>query len=389
MSPLGVPLAGADAIYYSNKGDLHSAAMEAIGVLPAAQLAGQAYRGTAGAKQIFPEFGDMSKGFAGRRPEAPSSKQLLDEGVSNMRGYSSSGQTYPPSVGQRFVDEARSELRGKSNYLGGNPNTYEAIQEFENKVLKNPYLSTSDVDEFHKALSNAAKKGEPGSMQVREKIYDYLRPSGETGLERGVQNYSAGKRGERVDDMLEKSLRRTDANRALEGEARKLVESDKLHRGFLSKEIEALDAARAGTPAVRGLEGAANLLTGQEGGLAGISKRLLPMSSLGGGIGFAVGGPVGAGIGGAIPGIVGGTLGATAAPLRREAVTAAGEAIRQRSPLFEDVVKKNAVNPYFQPGSPVENFTLRNAITQILTDQDKNKQDELFGVPLRIFKQRK
>lgn len=391
-TPLGVPVSGLDVQHYAGQGQYGQAAVNALGLVPAGPVGRAAVtEGTGLAKRLPTNFGEATgpntitsegkisdilsnypREVFSRPPEAPSSRALQGKGSAGFQDYRDTGAPHTnPSIAALAAD-MKTALNKAGNYdLPGASNvSHGAIDKLLEKTKTQPFITAQDLDEFRLATSAASKKGDAGAMQARSLLYDYLNKTGDTKMATAVSDYGAGKRGEIVDTVLSKSASRADPDKALANQLRSTVEKlDKRPRGFNEAEVEALDAAREGSRGVRALEGGANLLVGQ--GASGAIMRGGPISAGMGYVGNMFGGPVGGAIGFALPGTAAGAMRMGAGSARRGAAEAAGDLVRQRSPLYQEMQAASARDPLYYPGVPSQNFVMRNAITQAIIDRNR------------------
>lgn len=370
MTPAAVPIGGADIQHYTNQGDYGNAAMSALSVLPAGRLGGGAARDLATPRNLPLNFAENP---AREVLSAPTSQQLLDKGASRFGEYRNAPVVYSPDSIAQLANDMKAKLASSGQYEKAAPVTHEAIDVLLDKTKTRPLITPADIDEFRQATSVGSKKGESGAMQARSMLYDHLDKTGNDALQKGVADYAAGKRGSIVDTILRKSANASDPERALTNQLRSTVESTTQRpRGFVPEEIAALDAAKTGSRGVRALEGGANALTGG-GGIVGALSRLTPISTGMAYLGHAVGGPVGGAIGFAAPGAAASAMRAGAGSLRRGAAEEAGNLVRQRSPMFQEAQAASDADPLYYPGTPAQNFVMRNAITQALINRQRGQ----------------
>lgn len=287
----------------------------------------------------------------------PTSEDLLASGTAGFEKYRGSNQIYPSQDVAQFAKDAKKALTASGHYAD---NTGEAAHGAYDVLLEKtkaqPFITAPDMDELRLALSNA--RGDSGAMQGRSLLYDYLKKTGDTTMSDAVADYAAGKRGQIVDTILRKSEQAKNPDVALANQLRSGAESIRTRpRGFQDSELAALDAAREGSRTVRGLEGSANLLTGNT--LPTVLGRGVPIASAAGTAGFALGGPVGAAVGAAVPTTVASGMRMGAGALRRGAVEDAGNLVRQRSPLFREQVAGQDLVPTMTTKDAITNALLR------------------------------
>lgn len=371
LTPAGPLMAGADVQHYAGEGDYGKAALSAVGVLPGTSLARSAVgEGVNVATRIPLNFAENP---AREVLSAPTSQQLLDKGASRFGAYRNAPVVYSPDSIAQLANDMKAKLASSGQYEKAAPVTHEAIDVLLDKTKTRPLITPADIDEFRQATSVGSKKGESGAMQARSMLYDHLDKTGNDALQKGVADYAAGKRGSIVDTILRKSANASDPERALTNQLRSTVESTTQRpRGFVPEEIAALDAAKTGSRSVRALEGGANALTGG-GGIVGALSRLTPISTGMAYLGHAVGGPVGGAIGFAAPGAAASAMRAGAGSLRRGAAEEAGNLVRQRSPMFQEAQAASDADPLYYPGTPAQNFVMRNAITQALINRQRGQ----------------
>ena len=389
-SPAGVPVAAADVGFYSGKGDYGNAALNALSLIPAARLGGAVARGEATTARNLPL--NFAENPAAEFRPSPSSEQLTKSGASGFQTFRSSGQEYPPADIAALANDMKTQLNAKGQYEKAAPLAHDAIDVLANKAQNNPTITAPDLDELRLALSQSGKKGEPGGQIGKSVLYDYLKSTGDTTMERAVGDYGAGARGKIVDTILSKAARSNDEARALAAQTRSQVQSlEQRPRGFTGEEVGALDTAREGSPTVRGLETASNVIGGTN-----VAGKLVRASLAGGGgfLGFGIGGPAAA----LVPESASWALRTGAGSLRRSGVEEAGNLVRQRSPMYETAkasgyagVEPAASGPapsYYGPGAapgggtppisplrlkdpstPAQSFVMRNAIAQALLNK--------------------
>jgi len=353
--PIGAAVAGADVAHYAGQGEPGKAALSAIGVAPAAPYA----RGVLQeARTLAPNFADTAKGELLRR--APTGEQLMTKGAGGFEEYRNLPMTYSQQNAQQLVTDLRGVLANKTTE--GNKITTEAVDKFADKVKNKPFITPKDIDDLRVLTSDATKKGESAAMPVRSAIYDHLQRGGDTTMKTAVENYGAGKRAEIVETILSKAERAKNPDVALSNQLRSGVQRlEQRPRGFTDKEIEALDRARAGSRGVRTAEGAASALTGSPLGLGG----QISVPTAAGALGFHMFGPPGAALAG-VPSSVAFALRKGAGAARLGAAQEAADVVAQRSPLFLEQQAAAKANPIAMPGTPGQDWTMRNAIAQEL-----------------------
>jgi len=353
--PIGAAVAGADVAHYAGQGEPGKAAVNAIGVLPAAGYARGAMQGT---KILGPNFADTAAGEV--RRVAPTGEQLMRSGSAGFEEYRNAPITYSNANAQQLVSDLRNVLASKTTE--GNRITTEAVDKFAEKVKNQPFITPKDIDDLRVLTSDATKKGESAAMPVRSKIYEHLEQGGDTTMKRAVADYGAGKRAEIVETILSKAERAKNPDVALSNQLRSGVQRlEQRPRGFTGEEISALDAAREGSRGVRAAEGAANVVGGSFMGLPG----QLSVPSAAAGAGVAMFGPAGTALG-AVPPAAAWALRKGAGAARLSAAQEAANTVAQRSPMFQSAQAAAEANPIAMPGTPGQSLAVRNAIAQEL-----------------------
>lgn len=369
LTPASIPLNVADAAHYTAQGDPTNAALSAIGVVPGAAIGKQAIANTA--RTLAPNFADSRLGEVFRA--GPSSEQLMGRGGAQIQQFGNAPTVYSPGEARKFVNDTRKELASQGKYdMEGNRGVYKALDVLEEKANNKGLITRQDVDEFRAALS-FLKKGPqaPTAMAAQSELYDAMKRTGDPLLQRGIENYGAGKRTEMVETILRNSERAKNPDVALGNQLRGKVQTlEQRPRGFTTEEVADLDKAReAGRlrerfgGALQNWGAGATLLGGTGGALLTMIGKMDPGTAVKTAI-------VPAAAAGA-----GSLLKASGGAARRAATEDVATKIAQRSPLFQETAAANAASGLTYPGSPAQDFVMRNAITQELIRRQRGETD--------------
>jgi hypothetical protein len=315
--------------------------------------------------------------IAPRAAVAPSREALKDAASSAYDAVRDSGVTYNPvAVGQR-MDAMKSVLeRTMGIDRDTSPKSFGALDTLERRISEKPHANIDDIEIARRKLDAAAKdfnnptdqktagilrKGlegfisDPPPNAVPEGKFDEaMRAAGLIKEARG--NYGAAARAETLDKLAEKADRQAavansglNLDNTLRQRVNSLLSDPKKVRGFSDEERAALNEVAMGTPSRNAIRYASNLLGGG-GGLGAVTAGLA--SGL---LGAAVGGPIGGAVG-AIPPVVGLLGRKYGAAATRNALGAANEMVRQRSPMYEGILSQQSPIPlpdYYRLGFPL------------------------------------
>jgi hypothetical protein len=164
--------------------------------------------------------------------------------------------------------------------------------------------------------------------------------SAATALGAARENYAAAKRSERLSGVadtadLNAAVSHSGQNldNALRQRVRSILTNPKQRAGFSSKELAALEGVARGTPSRNALRFVGNL-AGGGGGLGAVAS-----GATSGVVGTAAGGPLMGVIAGAAVPATGIAAKKLANALTSKALSRADELVRQRSPLYEQILK--------------------------------------------------
>jgi hypothetical protein len=308
-----------------------------------------------------------------RQAEIPTAPELRDTGRAGFQATTASPVNF---LRDPLITGAR--IAARDAYQQGYdpmlmPQTDRLITD---RLLNAP--AALDFSEFHqirKALNNiidsnattATKAGNPNEVAIATRIRTQLDNYGASlgqdpahitagtpaeaaaaaqTFRDALGNYAAASRSNRIGGALRnegtggsimgKAQNLTEAansgwnyDNTLRSQVRQFMEKDSNLRGFTPEEVDALNAAREGSFARNRLREIANLFGG--GGGLGMGAT----ASMGGGAGLAAFGPLGM-LAAPIMPALGMLTKATQNNLARRSITAADEAVRMRSPLYQE-----------------------------------------------------
>jgi hypothetical protein len=240
------------------------------------------------------------------------------------------------------------------------PKSFNALDVLDRRLSEKPQITTEDIEIARRKLDAAAsdfnnktdqktagllRKGLEGFIEnpppkavPNEKFDDAMRAAGLMKEARG--NYAAASRAETLDKLAEKADRQAavansglNLDNTLRQRVNSLLNDPKKIRGFSDEEKAALNEVAMGTPSRNAIRYASNLLGGG-GGLGAVTAGLAS-----GILGAATGGPMGAALGG-VPPVVGLLAKKYSAGATRNALEAANEMVRQRSPMYEGILSQ-------------------------------------------------
>ena len=309
-------------------------------------------------------------------PTAPELKAAANLAYDKVRN---SGVEYAGQSVQQMVRGLKDTLTQKAAIAENYPKTYRLLDQLDN-APRGSSVQLKFLDELRKELgrvaggeeSFAAKQAirhiddfidaaDPASLMVRAASGERALPSpGAVGAQDAAQtaaqtirdargNAAAGFRSNAVSGIEDAAqLRAAAANsgknlgNTLRQKLASLLLDEDAIRGFSPQEIEAATKIVTGSPAANITRDVGNLL----GGGGGLAQTLV--ASIGAGAGGTAGGPVGAMIGAAAPAAIGRGARGVSNALTKSEVTALGELMRQRSPLYQDMLK-NAPMEFVTP----------------------------------------
>jgi hypothetical protein len=305
---------------------------------------------------------------------SPSSDQLKASGIQRLNEFVKSPQIWPSADATQLASSMKDRFGQISQFdiPGSAPLAHKSVDVFAEKAKTQPFITPEDINQLRFGLSQAGKKGEAAGQEGKTMLYDYLKSTGDPSVEKFVGDYGAGSRGAITDTILSRGSGATgDEGKSIAAQTRALVENkSKRLRGFTDEQVAAIDKAYHGTPLINSLDTAANLVGGKT-----LSGQLI-RGTLAGGPGAVAaffGGPAVAPAAALIPETVAGGLRYGSGVARRSAVEKAGNMVRQDSPLFLERQAADNANPLYYPGTPAQNFVMRNAITQALVNQNRGQ----------------
>lgn len=191
-------------------------------------------------------------------------------------------------------------------------------------------------------------------------------------------NYAAGKRSSSVTDVLDRAnLRAAAANsganvdNSIRSRVASLLENPRLRAGFNPEEIAQLEMLVRGGPVINTARTAGNLL----GGGGGLGAALT--TAMGAAGGAAAGGPLAAAAGASLP-LVGAGLKAAENSMARKGVNTVAEAVRKRSPLYEE---RLAATPSERPINERNLAIVRSLLSQLVLGGGAMPNDPLGDQP--------
>jgi len=329
------------------------AAPLALGINPAVRSGGRAIEGMAQAMQRS-------------RPPVPSAADLVEAGGAQLKRAKGMGVEYDPQAVSQLLGSIKQRLIREGFREKQTPATFDILSEIPPASAAGERVVT-DLGDLHStrmALGNAAKNfqnpQEQGTAARAIEILDeFIKappaasvvagPATAAGEEfaQGIGNYAAGMRSARLDGFDEDSfvgvakaadLRAAAANsgrnldNAIRTRIASLLLNPKTRAGYSPEELKAIEAISTGNFGRNRVRDVGKYLGGG-GGLGGIVAG----ATAGGAAGsFGARPGMGALIGAAAP-TVGVGANTVANALTRRALGSAGELVRRRSPLYEEM----------------------------------------------------
>lgn len=328
-----------------------------------------------------------------RRPrvDPPSAEQLRQTAGAQYDMMRSSGATYPADD---IVRSARTAM-ARMNQDGFNdataPRTFGTLQ----RLTDAPEGGFGTIEGLHAARRTfgrlAQQSTEPTEREAARRAMGLVdefiqQPSGTpttaqrsaaSTLNEANQNYAAGMRSREIGGIAETAeLRSSAANSGqnlgnqIRGRVATGLTRSRPFAGYSQEELAALEQIVLGTPAQNGTRYLGNLLGGG-GGLGGITA-----AGLGGAAGAHVAGPVGLGLGAAGTALTGRAMRSISNKLTENALRRADILIRQRSPLYQQMLREVPARPGL---STPQRMSLVRAVMALELSRFEDSSQEATG----------
>jgi hypothetical protein len=309
------------------------------------------------------------------KPQVPTTKELMDEGVKDFDRFRDSGLEIRPEAWSRFGQEAQQNLYNKSVHPVDAANTYTKLRDLDHVPPEAVGTTAQNIKSMRESLGVTAQNFNPNSARDQraasiaiENLDEFVRGLGPKDTlagsparsaqiyERARGNAAAGYRSNEITGELDKAVtgiieraegraQAANSGRNLDNTIRSKVESflekPKDVSSLNDEEIAALIEVRKGGK-VRNL---ARYIANLYGGGGGLGQHVsMGTGGVLGAIAGSPGGPAGAGLGAAVGGLAGATAHAgvgsgakaLANKLAKRSLSKADELIRKRSPLYQE-----------------------------------------------------
>lgn len=302
------------------------------------------------------------------KPKAPTAEELLKAGSQGFDDMRATGAEYAASDVKRLAEALKTRMNEAGFDETTAPKTFGTL----NKLADPPPNSVATIKNLHSARKTFGKiKGDPtdssAARQAIGKLDEFISGSGDLAPAAGAQtaaqqragsllgeanaNYAAAKRSdltqgiERAADLRAAAANsgKNTGNTIRQKVAAALLKGRDT-AGFNASEKDALEAIVRGSRSANFTRDLSNKL----GGGGGLGQTVL----IGlGGAGGSTFGPVGAGLGGAAPIVLGSGSRALSNRLTAKALSSADDAIRMRSPLYQQRVQQAPMVPARDPNT--------------------------------------
>ena len=319
------------------------------------------------------------------RAVTPSSADLLKKGGEQHNAFRDMPIAYDPKYMGTLADQIKNKLVKEGVNEEDSPNLYKTIDRMYNYVPKSDdptaqilltpggliTLRKSIATKFEQAGEN--KKGVSAALEEINKFLEappknavLAGPAAEGGAiyKAGRENYAAGKRAAGLEDIRYTADLRTGAahsglnpDNTLRGRVASHILNAKKIRGYDPEEIAMLEAIPTGTVPRNAMRYVGGLMGGGGGLGAGVAGGLTTTGAMA--MGIPPGGAMA--IGSAVP-AVGAALKLGAGRGSEQALLAAEQAVRQRSPLFREQVKSQDIIPPLQGRDAIAASMLRQSM---------------------------
>lgn len=294
----------------------------------------------------------VAKSFVPEKAAVPTAEELLQAGGAGFDKARNMGVEIHPDSVKTFAQNLKSQLEADGIYAERAPATHKILDRLQD-APPGSYATVGNLDSARKSLGEAAKDflnptEQGAAWRATGGLHDFMQniPSegvlagspaaASTELKGAIGNYASGKRSNHITGLEE----RADLNAAVAGSGqnidnairqrfRDILVKPKEGRGYNDAELASVEGIARGSKTGNTMRALGNMLGGG-GGLGTVAA-----SSAGAGAGMAAGGPVGAAIGAATP-VLGYTAKAIGNALTKSKVAKLDEAVRMRSPLYED-----------------------------------------------------
>jgi hypothetical protein len=303
----------------------------------------------------------VGKSFVPEKAAVPTAEELTTAGGAGFDKARNMGVEISPNSVNDFARNLKSQLEADGIYAERAPATHKVLDRLQD-APPGSYATIGNLDSARKSFGEAAKDflnptEQAAAWRATGGLHDFMQnipPEGvlagspaaaSAELKSAIGNYASGKRSNHVTGLEE----RADLNAAVAGSGqnvdnairqrfRDILVKPKEGRGYNDAELARAEEIARGSKTGNTMRALGNMLGGG-GGLGTVAA-----ASAGAGAGMAAGGPVGAVIGATTP-ILGYTAKAIGNALTKNKVAKLDEAVRMRSPLYEDRV----ANPNMLP----------------------------------------
>lgn len=301
--------------------------------------------------------------MARQKPAVPTTRELADAGAGDFTAARNSGLEVTSDAIANWSRQQQAALFEKGIHPVDAPATFAKLKELES-AAPGSFATASNLQSLRESLGNTAQNFNPTA--AKDQLAASRAISGLDGLLPGLDeasvlagspaataqlqttgrgNYAAAMRSNDLTGALDRAntgiLERAQARAQAANSGRNLdntirskvvslLEKPKEVSGFSDAEIAILNNVAAGSPTRNIARYVGNVL----GGGGGLGQAV--SGSVGGGVGAMFGGVPGAVIGASIPLGVGAAAKSIANSLAKRSLSSADEAVRMRSPLYEE-----------------------------------------------------
>jgi hypothetical protein len=298
----------------------------------------------------------VAKALRKEQPAVPTTDELLAAGGRGLDAAKGMGVDRSAQSVSDLAQQIQANL-----YKNGAPRANaKAVYEILDELANPPHGSFASVGDLHSIRQALRGAGEADGQHGRaakmaiEALDSFItnadpksivagapsaQRAGET-FKEGLGNYAAGMRSDAINGIEENAARRAGATNSglnadnnIRSRIASLLERPDKTAGFSGSELAGLENVARGSVGRNMLRWGGNLISGGQG-LAGGA-----MASVGGAVGGIMGGPAGAAIGAAAPVGLGLSAKMGGNALTRRALSGVDEAVRMRSPLYEQALR--------------------------------------------------
>jgi hypothetical protein len=316
----------------------------------------------------------------------PSAEALKEAATKGYNAAKEMGVEYSSSAVTKMAGDIQRTLEKDGVLAELSPKTFAILSKLQD-APESSVATLEGLDAARKALGHAAgdfanKTEQFAARRAIEELDGFLASNDPSSVVAGAAtsardaikaargNYAAASRSETVADLARNSELRADATASgqnlgntLRQRLASLLQSDKATRGFSPEEIAAAEEAVKGSKTANALRYIGNYL----GGGGGLGANIADLSAAG--VGAVAGGPGGAIVGPIASRTVGAGSKALSNALTKSQVNKLDEMIRQRSPLYQDMLK----NAPLEVRTPDKAAALIRALQASSLDKDSQQ----------------